>query len=90
MPQLPEPLERLIQELSRLPGIGPKTAQRLAFHLLRSDRQRADSLSQLKHDVNDRFGRWKIRSGATLFANDFYSDPANEHDICDVRGKFCF
>ena len=39
MPQLPEPLERLIQELSRLPGIGPKTAQRLAFHLLRVDRK---------------------------------------------------
>src|ERR1700694_3832358 len=45
MPQLPEPLERLIQELSRLPGIGPKTAQRLAFHLLRTDRQRAASLA---------------------------------------------
>ena len=45
MPQLPEPLERLIQELSRLPGIGPKTAQRLAFHLLRTDSQRAASLA---------------------------------------------
>src|SRR6266516_3187723 len=41
MPQLPEPLERLIQELSRLPGIGPKTAQRLAFHVLRVNSVRA-------------------------------------------------
>ncbi|HYR48659.1 MAG TPA: recombination mediator RecR [Candidatus Eisenbacteria bacterium] len=56
MPQLPEPLERLIQELSRLPGIGPKTAQRLAFHLLRSDRQRADSLAQAIADVKARIG----------------------------------
>jgi recombination protein RecR len=56
MPQLPEPLERLIQELSRLPGIGPKTAQRLAFHLLRSDRQRADSLAQAIEDVKARIG----------------------------------
>ncbi len=56
MPQLPEPLERLIQELSRLPGIGPKTAQRLAFHLLRSDRQRADSLAQAILDVKARIG----------------------------------
>src|SRR5260370_34373623 len=56
MPQLPEPLERLIQELSRLPGIGPKTAQRLAFHLLRSDRQRAASLAQAIEDVNARIG----------------------------------
>src|SRR5947208_9323790 len=56
MPQLPEPLERLIQELSRLPGIGPKTAQRLAFHLLRADRQRADSLAQAIGDVKARIG----------------------------------
>lgn len=56
MPQLPEPLERLIQELSRLPGIGPKTAQRLAFHLLRADRQRADSLAQAIADVKARIG----------------------------------
>src|SRR2546430_2248061 len=56
MPQLPEPLERLIQELSRLPGIGPKTAERLAFHLLRVDRQRADSLAQAIEDVKARIG----------------------------------
>jgi recombination protein RecR len=56
MPQLPEPLERLIQELSRLPGIGPKTAQRLAFHLLRVDRVRAESLARAIEDVKARIG----------------------------------
>ena len=56
MTSLPEPLERLIQELSRLPGIGPKTAQRLAFHLLRVDRVRADSLAQALLDVKARIG----------------------------------
>jgi len=56
MPQLPEALERLIQELSRLPGIGPKTAQRLAFHLLRVDRVRADALAQAIEDVKARIG----------------------------------
>ena len=56
MPQLPEPLERLIQELSRLPGIGPKTAQRLAFHLLRVDRVRADALAAAVLDVKARIG----------------------------------
>ena len=56
MPQLPEPLERLIQELSRLPGIGPKTAQRLAFHLMRVDRQRAASLARAIEDVKARIG----------------------------------
>src|ERR1700694_1889859 len=44
--QLPEPLERLIAELSRLPGVGPKTAQRLAFHLLRADKERGERLAE--------------------------------------------
>ncbi|HET7465534.1 MAG TPA: recombination mediator RecR [Candidatus Dormibacteraeota bacterium] len=56
MPQLPEPLERLISELSRLPGVGPKTAQRLAFHLLRADRQRAESLAQAIVEMKSRIG----------------------------------
>lgn len=56
MPQLPEPLERLISELSRLPGVGPKTAQRLAFHLLRADRQRTESLAQAIVDMKARIG----------------------------------
>jgi len=56
VPQLPEPLERLISELSRLPGVGPKTAQRLAFHLLRADRLRAESLAQAIVDMKLRIG----------------------------------
>jgi recombination protein RecR len=56
MPSLPEPLERLITELSRLPGIGPKTAQRLAFHLLRVDRVRTESLAQALLEVKARIG----------------------------------
>jgi len=56
LPQLPEALERLIQELSRLPGIGPKTAQRLAFHLLRVDRVRAEALAAAVLDVKARIG----------------------------------
>ena len=58
--------------------------------LFEQDDSRLNALARVKDEVNDRFGRWKIRSGATLFANDFYEDSANEYDICDVRGKFCF
>jgi recombination protein RecR len=54
--ELPEPLERLITELSRLPGVGPKTAQRLAFHLLRSDRERVDRLAEALVDLKARIG----------------------------------
>lgn len=53
---LPEPLEDLIQELSRLPGVGPKTAQRLAFHVLRLDPDRAQALSAAIHAVKVRIG----------------------------------
>jgi len=42
----PAPLARLIDELQRLPGIGPKSAQRIAFHLLKGPRADADRLSQ--------------------------------------------
>jgi recombination protein RecR len=44
MSPLAGPVERLINELSRLPGIGPKTASRLTFYLLRQPRERAQAL----------------------------------------------
>ena len=42
----PAPLARLIDELQRLPGIGPKSAQRIAFHLLKGTKADADRLAQ--------------------------------------------
>ena len=54
--ELPEPLERLIAELSRLPGVGPKTAQRLAFHLLRADPERVERLAEVLVDLKARLG----------------------------------
>lgn len=45
MTKLPSSLQKLINEFSRLPGIGPKTAQRLAFYLLKKDNIDIDSLS---------------------------------------------
>lgn len=49
-----DPLERLIGELSRLPGIGPKTAGRLAHHLLRITRSEAEALSVAILEVKDK------------------------------------
>lgn len=46
MTKLPTSLQRLINELGRLPGIGPKTAQRLAFYLLKQDSIDISNLSQ--------------------------------------------
>jgi recombination protein RecR len=42
----PAPVARLIDELRKLPGIGPKSAQRIAFHLVRGSREDANRLSQ--------------------------------------------
>ena len=43
---LARPIERLIDEFSRLPGIGPKTASRLVFYLIRAPEEQASSLAQ--------------------------------------------
>jgi recombination protein RecR len=51
---LPDSLIRLIEELQRLPGIGPKGAQRLAFHLLRTPREQTDRLVEALRDVKER------------------------------------
>jgi len=45
MPDFAEPIANLVEQLKRLPGIGQKTAQRLAFHILRADREEAESLA---------------------------------------------
>jgi recombination protein RecR len=50
---LPDPLLRLIEELQRLPGIGPKGAQRLAFHILKTPREQTDRLVTALHDVKE-------------------------------------
>src|SRR6266550_8966942 len=42
---VPSSVERLIEELGKLPGVGPRTAERLAFHLLKNDPMRSASLS---------------------------------------------
>jgi recombination protein RecR len=51
-----EPVQRLIDELSRLPGIGPKSAQRMAFHLLKvtpaTARQLATAIVEMKEKVH--------------------------------------
>ena len=49
-----EPLAKLIEQLQRLPGIGAKGAQRLAFFVLRTPREDADRLCEAIRDVKER------------------------------------
>ncbi len=51
---LPEPISRLVEQLQKLPGIGAKGAQRLAFHLLRNPREDAERLCEAIRDVKER------------------------------------
>ena len=51
---LPDPIVRLVEELQRLPGIGPKSAQRLAFHILKTPREETDRLANALRDVKER------------------------------------
>ena len=53
MPDFAPSITRLIDELKHLPGIGQKTAQRLAFHLLRVDREQAFALSDAIREAKE-------------------------------------
>jgi recombination protein RecR len=50
----PEPLTRLVEELQRLPGVGRKSAQRLAYHILRTPREDAERLCDAVRDVKEK------------------------------------
>lgn len=54
MNQYAKPLNKLISELSKLPGIGGKTAQRLAFHILSMDKKNADALADSIRDAKEK------------------------------------
>ena len=54
------PVQRLILELGKLPGIGQRTAQRLAFHLLRVDAEEANGLADAIREVKERIGLCEI------------------------------
>ena len=62
---LPEPLTQLIAELQRLPGIGAKSAQRLAFHILKTPREEVERLTVAVRDVKDRVAHCSICSNIT-------------------------
>jgi recombination protein RecR len=54
------PVQRLVTELSRLPGIGTRTAQRLAFHILRASTEEATALAAAIVEVKERIGLCEV------------------------------
>jgi recombination protein RecR len=65
MPDFAPSITRLIDELRRLPGIGQKTAQRLAFYLLRTDREQALALSDAIREAKERIRECSICNNIT-------------------------
>lgn len=60
-----DPIRRLVQHLARLPGVGEKTATRLAFHMVRSPRQQTRDLAQALLDLADRMGLCSVCANVT-------------------------
>ena len=65
MKSLPKSANRLIQEFSNLPGIGRKTAQRLTFHILKTDIERVSGLSNALIHVKERVQNCKVCNSIT-------------------------
>src|SRR5262249_12340031 len=84
---LPDPLIRLIEELQRLPGIGPKGAQRLAFHLLKTPREHTDRLVDAVRDVKERVTYCSVCNNITDADPCGFcrSDDRDPHVICVVE-----
>lgn len=84
---LPDPLVRLIEELQRLPGIGPKGAQRLAFHLLRTPREDVDRLTEAVRRVKEEVTYCSICNNITDTDPCVYcrNDARDHQTICVVE-----
>lgn len=87
MPDFAGPVSRLIDELKHLPGIGQKTAQRLAFHLLRTDREEALALADAIRAARESIRECSICGNLTDIDPCLYcSSPGrNRKTICVVE-----
>ena len=84
---LPEPVTRLIEELQRLPGIGPKGAQRLAFFMLKAPKEQADRLADAVRELKERVTYCSICNAITDTDPCAYcrSDDRDHSIICVVE-----
>jgi recombination protein RecR len=87
MSKFAEPMSRLIDELKKLPGIGSKSAQRLAFHILRSSADDAEGLASAVRDVKEKLRLCSICNNITDVDPCVYcsSDSRNQKLICVVE-----
>ena len=87
MSKFAEPMSRLIDELKKLPGIGAKSAQRLAFHILRSSDQDAEALAAAVRDVKAKLRLCSVCNNITDVDPCAYctSPTRNQRLVCVVE-----
>ena len=85
-----DPLTRLVAELARLPGIGPKTASRMAHHLVRGPNSEAIALSEAILEIKDKLFPCSVcRSITDVDPCSFCTDPSRDKArICVVEEPF--
>ena len=76
----PEPIARLIEAFHKLPGIGPKSAQRLTYHVLRAPEHEAEALSTAILDVKHRISLCDVclnitETNCTVLRSQFAMEP---------------
>ena len=81
------PVQRLVTELSKLPGVGNRTAQRLAFHILRASGEDASALAEAIREVKEKIGLCEVCFNLTDEARcRICQDPRRDHGlICVVE-----
>ena len=87
MSKFAEPMARLIDELKKLPGVGGKSAQRLAFHILRSSAEDADGLAMAIRNLKEKLHLCSVCSNITDVDPCSYCSSAtrNQRLVCVVE-----
>ncbi|HKD14384.1 MAG TPA: recombination mediator RecR [Candidatus Angelobacter sp.] len=87
MSKFAEPMARLIDELKKLPGVGGKSAQRLAFHILRSSAEDADALASAIHNLKEKLHLCSVCNNITdVDPCSYCSSPTrNQRLVCVVE-----
>jgi len=83
----PRPLARLIEELEKLPGIGPKSAQRLALHILHASPEEAAALAETIREVKEQIGTCPVCFNYTAGDEcELCADPQRDDSLLCVVG----
>ena len=87
MAKFAEPMARLIDELKKLPGVGAKSAQRMAFYILRSSAEDADALASAIHNLKEKLHLCSVCNNITDVDPCTYCSSAtrNQRLICVIE-----